>query len=151
MLEGPDLLRPPQAVLFACTSNVIRSPMAEALFKLRFGTKAYVDSCGLRPGSGPDPMTVFAMDELGADLARHRPKSFDALEDDSFDLIVTLSPEAHHRALEYTRALATEVEYWPTFDPSLAEGSRDQRMEAYRDVRDALDRKIRQRFAMLKV
>jgi protein-tyrosine-phosphatase len=137
-------------VLFACTSNVIRSPMAEALFKRRFGTKVYVDSCGLRPGAQVDPMTVFALDELGWDLAKHRPKSFEALEDDSFDLVITLSPEAHHRALEHTRALATEVEYWPTFDPSLAEGSREQRMDAYRDVRDALDRRIRDRFAILK-
>jgi protein-tyrosine-phosphatase len=147
---GPDPSRPPQSVLFACTNNMIRSPMAEALFKRRFGSRAYGDSCGLRQGANVDPMAVFALDELGLDLSRHRPKSFDALEDDSFDLIVTLSPEAHHRALEYTRSLATEVEYWPTFDPSLSEGSRDQRMDAYRDVRDQLDRKIRERFAMLR-
>lgn len=142
--------RAPQAVLFACTMNSIRSPMAEGLFKRRFGTRAYVDSCGLRAGAGVDPLMVFAMDDLGVDMGRHRTKTFDQLEDASFDVIVTLSPEAHHRALEFTRHLAAEVEYWPTFDPTLAEGSRDQRLDAYREVRDQLDRRIGARFAALK-
>jgi protein-tyrosine-phosphatase len=131
--------------------NAIRSPMAEGLMKRRFGARVFVDSCGLRKGDQVDPMAVLVMDELGVDIFRHRPKSFADLEDDSFDLIVSLAPEAHHRALEYTRHLAVEVEYWPTFDPSMIEGTRDARMDSYRDVRDALDRKIAQRFAMLKL
>jgi protein-tyrosine-phosphatase len=143
--------RAPQAVLFACTMNAIRSPMAEALLKRRFGTKIYVDSCGLKRGESVDPLAVAALDELGLDIARHRPKTFDQLEDDNFDLIVTLSPEAHHRALEFTRHLALDVEYWPTFDPTLAEGTREQRLDAFRDVRDQLDARIAKRFAMLKV
>jgi protein-tyrosine-phosphatase len=142
--------RAPQSVLFACTMNAIRSPMAEALMKRRFGTRCFVDSCGLKKGDAVDPLAVFALDELGLDIMKHRPKTFDALEDTSFDLIVTLSPEAHHRALEFTRHLAVDVEYWPTFDPSLADGSRDQRLDAFRDVRDQLDRRIAQRFAGLK-
>lgn len=142
--------RLPQAILFACTMNAIRSPMAENLFKLRFGKVAYVDSCGLKAGQ-LDPMAVVAMDDLGLDISKHRPKSFDQLQDDNFDLIVTLSPEAHHRALEYTRHLALTVEYWPTFDPTLVEGSRDQRLEAFEQVRDQLDRKIRERFKGYKV
>jgi protein-tyrosine-phosphatase len=131
--------------------NAIRSPMAEGLMKRRFGARVFVDSCGLRKGDQVDPMAVLVMDELGVDIFKHRPKSFADLEDDSFDLIVSLAPEAHHRALEYTRHLAVEVEYWPTFDPSMTEGTRDARMDSYRDVRDALDRKIAQRFAMLKL
>lgn len=141
--------RLPQAILFACTMNAIRSPMAEALFKARFGTRAFVDSCGLKKGN-LDPLAVFAMDEIGIDISKHRPKTFDALDDDNFDLIITLSPEAHHRALEFTRHLSLEVEYWPTFDPSLTDGSRDQRMMAYEQVRDELDKKIRSRFAEFK-
>jgi protein-tyrosine-phosphatase len=131
--------------------NAIRSPMAEGLMKRRFGSRVFVDSCGLRKGDVVDPMAVLVMDELGVDIFKHRPKTFADLEDDSFDLIVSLAPEAHHRALEYTRHLAVDVEYWPTFDPSMTEGSRDARMDSYRDVRDALDRKIAQRFAMLKL
>lgn len=123
--------------------------MAEALFKARFGTRAFVDSCGLKKGN-LDPLAVFAMDEIGIDISKHRPKTFDALDDDNFDLIITLSPEAHHRALEFTRHLSLEVEYWPTFDPSLTDGSRDQRMMAYEQVRDELDKKIRSRFAEFK-
>jgi protein-tyrosine-phosphatase len=131
--------------------NAIRSPMAEGLLKRRFGTRVFVDSCGLRKGDAIDPMAVLVMDELGVDIFKHRPKSFNELEDDSFDLIISLAPQAHHRALEYTRHLAVDVEYWPTLDPSAVEGSREVRMDTYRDVRDALDKRIAQRFAMLKL
>ena len=130
--------------------NAIRSPIAEGLLKRRFGTRVFVDSCGLRKGDQIDPMAVLVMDELGVDLFKHRPKTFDDLDDDSFDLIISLAPQAHHRALEFTRHLAVDVEYWPTLDPSVFEGTRDVRMDAYRDVRDTLDRKIAERFAMLK-
>lgn len=125
--------------------------MAEGLMKRRFGAKIFVDSCGLRKAEQIDPMAVLVMDELGIDLYRHRPKSFDQLEDDSFDLIISLAPQAHHRAMEYTRHLAVSVEYWPTLDPSAIEGTRDVRLDAYREVRDALDQRIAQRFAFLKL
>lgn len=137
----------PQAVLFACNMNAIRSPMAAELLRLRFGNRIFVDSCGARAGA-LDPIMVLVMDELGADLARHRSKSFDMLEDENFDLIITLSPEAHHLALERTRREAIIVEYWPSFDPSLAEGSREQRIDEYRALRDQLRARIAQRFTV---
>ncbi|MGE0046346.1 MAG: low molecular weight phosphatase family protein [Hyphomonadaceae bacterium] len=137
---------PPQAVLFACTHNLIRSPMAAGLMQLRFGKLVWIDSVGLRAGREVDPFAVAVMDEVGADLAKHRPKGFDDLEDTSFDLIISLTPEAHHRALEFTRTMAVEAEYWPTFDPSLAQGSREQRLDEYRRVRDALDERLQGRF-----
>ncbi len=86
------------------------------------------------------------MDEMGIDLGKHRPQGFDDLEDSSFDLVISLSPEAHHRALELTRTMAIEAEYWPTLDPSITEGGREQILDSYRDVRDGLVRRIRQRF-----
>jgi protein-tyrosine-phosphatase len=135
----------PGSVLFCCTLNALRSPMAEGMLKMLHGRRIYVDSVGVRAGE-LDPFAVAAMDEIGIDIARHRPKSFDTLEDTSFDLIVSMSPEAHHRALEMTRTMACEVEFWNTFDPSLVEGSRDVRLDAYREVRDWLLRRIRQRF-----
>lgn len=113
--------------------------------KRMHGTRIFVDSVGLRAGS-IDPFTVIVMDEIGLDLKRHRAKSFDDLEDGSFDLIISLSPEAHHRALELTRTNACEVEFWHTFDPSVVEGSREVRLDAYRDVRDWLEDRIRERF-----
>lgn len=135
----------PGSVLFCCTMNAIRSPMAESMLKMLFPKQIFVDSVGLRRGER-DPMTVEVMDEIGLDLSRHRPKTFDDLEDSSFDLIISLSPEAHHRALEMTRTMACDVEFWNTYDPSIVEGSREQRLEAYRSVRDALMRRLQQRF-----
>ena len=136
----------PGSVLFACTSNAIRSPMAEAIAKHYFGHRMYVDSVGIRCGD-PDPFVVAVMDEIGIDLSRHRAKTFDDLEDSSFDLVITLSPEAQHRAVEMTRTMACDVEYWQTFDPSVVQGSREVVLEAYRSVRDGLIDRIRDRFA----
>ena len=135
----------PSSVLFCCTLNAIRSPLAEGLLKRLHGNRIYVDSVGVRAGE-IDPFVINVMDEIGIDMTRHRTKSFDTLEDTSFDLIVSLSPEAHHQALELTRTMACDVEFWHTFDPSIVEGSREIRLDAYRDVRDWLDRRIRTRF-----
>jgi protein-tyrosine-phosphatase len=137
----------PGSVLFCCTMNALRSPMAEAMLKHLHGRQIYVDSAGVR--TGPiDEFAVAVMDELGIDITKHKAKSFDDLEDGSFDLIVSLSPEAQHRAVEMTRTMAAEVEFWNTFDPSVLEGSRESRMEAYRQVRDQLMRRILQRFPL---
>jgi protein-tyrosine-phosphatase len=136
----------PSAVLFACTQNAVRSPMAEGYLKHLHGTRIYVDSVGLRSGHEVDPFAIEVMREIGIDLTRHRHKAFDTLADTSFDVVVTLSPEAHHRALEMTRVMACEVEYWPTFDPTIVEGAREVRLAAYRDVRDGLIRRIQERF-----
>lgn len=137
----------PEAVLFACTQNSVRSPMAEALLKHLLGHRIYVDSVGVRSRE-VDPFVLEVMDEIGIDLSRHRPKTFDDLEDTSFDLIVSLSPEAQHQAVELTRTMACDVEFWNTFDPSLVEGNRETRLQAYRDVRDQLKRRIEERFTL---
>ncbi len=135
----------PGSVLFACTMNAVRSPMAEALLKHLHGKRIYVDSVGLK--SAPlDPFVVEVMAELGIDLRRHHAKTFEDLADSSFDVIITLAPEAQHRAIEMTRTMACDVEYWPTFDPTLVEGSREIRLAAYREVRDQLLHRIRERF-----
>ena len=147
MTRAPPSQRP-QAVLFACGLNSVRSPMAAALLRQMLGTTLYVGSAGVRKGE-LDPFAVAAMDEIGIDIKAHRPMTFEELEDLeglNFDLIVTLSPEAHHKALELTRTLALDVEYWPTADPTAIEGSREQRINAYRDVRDQLLQRIRTRF-----
>ncbi len=147
-MAGPARLPRPQAVLFACGLNSVRSPMALGLFRQMFGKTIHAGSAGTRPGL-LDPFAVAALDEIGIDISRHKPMTFEELEDLeglNFDLIVTLSPEAHHRALELTRTLAARVEYWPTEDPTAAEGSREQRLEAYRHVRDQLLARITERF-----
>ena len=143
----------PGAVLFACNFNRVRSPMAEGLLKRALGDRVYVDSCGLRRDGrddhqGVDPFAEAVMAELSCDLSDHSSKTFDDLDPDSFDLVVSLTPEAQHRAVEMTRGRASEIEYWPLFDPTLVEGSREARLAAYREVRDALAAKIAERFAV---
>jgi len=141
--------RNPQAVLFACGMNQVRSPMAAAIMKHFFGKTIFVESAGVRKGEH-DPFVDAVMDELGIDTQKSRPKTIEELEEWeglNFDLVVTLAPEAHHRALDLTRTNDMEVEYWPTPDPTLAQGSREQRLDAYRQVRDMLLTRIRQRFS----
>jgi len=148
----------PSAVLFACNFNQVRSPMAEALLKLQVGKSIFVDSCGLKRApplneddeEGPgraDPFAQAVMAELGYDLSWHRTKTFAELEDNSFDLVISLTPESQHRSVELARGRAADIEYWPTADPTLVEGSREVRLAAYRQVRDTLARHIAERFA----
>lgn len=134
-------------MLFMCAMNAVRSPMAEALAKHFFGRSIYVQSAGARKGE-VDGFVLTALDEIGIDLSRHKPKTVEELEEWeglNFDLIITLSPEAHHKALELTRTHAAEVEYWPTMDPTVFQGSREQKLDAYRAVRDGLVKRIKQR------
>jgi protein-tyrosine-phosphatase len=141
--------RQPLAVLFVCSSNSVRSPMAAALFAQIFGRAIYVGSAGVRQGE-LDGFAVAVMAEIGLDISRHKPVTLEELEDEdqerNFDLVVTLAPEAHHRALELARTSGVDVEYWPTADPSAVEGNRAQRLDAYREVRDQLLARIRARF-----
>ncbi|OJX74831.1 MAG: low molecular weight phosphatase family protein [Magnetospirillum sp. 64-120] len=122
--------------------------MAEGIYRRIHGTRSYVASVGVK-SEELDPFAVAVMDEIGIDISRHKPRTFDELEDDSFDVIVSLSPEAQHKAVDLTRTIACEVEFWPTFDPTLVEGSREARLEAYRQVRDELERRIRKRFPVM--
>lgn len=116
--------------------------MAEAIARHYFGREIYFASAGLKRGEA-DPFAIAAMEEIGVDISRHRPHTFEDLEDSNFDLIVTLSPEAHHKALEFTRTMAVDVVYWPTPDATAAQGSREAILSAYRDVRDRLTARIR--------
>jgi protein-tyrosine-phosphatase len=119
--------------------------MAEAMTRFLFGSRMRVVSAGLRPGE-PDGFAYAVMDEIGLDISRHKPKTLDELDNLDFDLVITLSPEAHHKALEFSRDRPMAVEYWPTMDPSIVEGARDQKLEAYRAVRDGLMQRIKKRF-----
>jgi len=130
-----------------CAMNQVRSPMAEALARHYFGRSIYCQSAGVRSG-GKDGFMAAVLDEIGIDASRHKPRTVDELEEWeglNFDLIVTLSPEAHHKALDLTRTVAADVEYWPTPDPTVVQGTREQVLDAYREARDGLARRIRER------
>jgi protein-tyrosine-phosphatase len=146
-VEGAKEL--PAAVLFACSMNAVRSPMAAAILSHLAGRRVYVSSAGVRAGE-TDAFAVAVLEEIGIDMSRHKPQTLRDLNDTTFDLIVTLSPEAHHQALELTRTMAVDVEYWPTFDASMmiGSGNREQTLAAYRQVRDQLFMKIKKRFGL---
>src|SRR4029078_40163 len=161
-MAAPERPSRPHAVLFACGMNSVRSPMAAALMRQMLGMNVYVGSGGVEKGESDcfviaargagevdrDSFALRAMEGVVIDISRHKPITFEELEDLeglNFDLIVTLSPPAHHRALELTRTVPAEVEYWPTADPTGTEGSREQRLNAYREVRDQLTAHIRER------
>lgn len=139
----------PASVLFACTMNAVRSPMAAGILQHLAGRRLAVASAGVRAGE-PDPYVFAVMDEIGIDISDHEPHAFEDLGDATFDLIISLSPEAHHNAIELTRVMAADVEYWPTHDATTPAGqaSREAMMERYRAVRDELFRKIKSRFSL---
>jgi protein-tyrosine-phosphatase len=145
---APERAARPQAVLFACQMNAVRSPMAAGLMQQMFGQTIRSASVGVAPGE-LDPFAVAVMEEIGIDISRHRPISFEDYEDLEaldFDLIVTLSPGAHHKAVGLGHRVPAAVEYWPTPDATAAEGNREQRLDAYRVVRDQLMKQMRERF-----
>ena len=142
------MTRSPQAVLFMCGQNSVRSPIAASLLRQLVPRGLYIQSAGVCKAE-LDPFAVAVMNEIGLDISKHKPWTVEDLEDwegFNFDLIVTLSPEAHHKALQMTATLATEVEYWPTSDPVGTEGRRELQLDAYRNVRDGLREKIQKRF-----
>ena len=136
----------PGGILFACTWNAVRSPMAEGMMKQLFGSRLFVDSVGVRRGGVLDPFAVFVMAEVGIDIGVHRPKTFDDLDGDAFDLVISLSPEAQHKAIDLTRSAGCEIEFWHTLDPGIVEGNRETRLLAYREVRDRLRARLLGRF-----
>ncbi len=135
----------PSAVLFACSMNSVRSPMAEGIMKYLHGHEVYVDSVGVHKGE-IDGFAIAVMEEIGIDVGKHKSKTFDDLEDTSYDMVISLSPEAQHKAVEMTRVMACDVEFWNTFDPSVVEGGREARLDAYREIRDQLMARIKEHF-----
>ena len=135
----------PSSVLFACTMNSVRSVMAEGILKKICGEKIYIDSVGKQAGDKNGYM-IQVMAEIGIDLSNHRSKTFVSLDDTSFDMIISLSPEAQHAAVELTRWMSCELIYWPTFDPDAIRGRRETRLEGFRQIRDDLIGRIETKF-----
>jgi protein-tyrosine-phosphatase len=143
--QEPAKTAMPSAVLFICGMNSIRSPIAETLARSLLPSTVYIASAGVEKGE-PDHFVDEVLEEVGLKRISSHPKTFEELEDHYFDLIITLSPKAHHMALELTRTTSVHVEYWPTPDPTLVRGRRNQILDAYRDVREHLKHHIQERF-----
>lgn len=144
-MSAEDGKKLPASVLFLCGMNAVRSPMAEELARTVLPRSVFIASAGVRAGER-DPFVDAVLAESGLSLGERQPRTLDDLEDAYFDVIITLSPEAHHAALELTRTHAIEVEYWPTADPTDARGTREQILDAYRAVRDRLAARLKERF-----
>jgi len=144
--EGSRIVKRPTSVLFVCGKNAIRSPIAELLARKLLPPNMYIASAGVQRGER-DPFVDAVLNEEGLSLDARQPRGLEELADGYFDLIITLTPLAHHTVLERMRGFSVDVEYWPTPDPTLMTGSREQIMNAYRDVRDRLKRQITKRLA----
>jgi len=133
-------------VLFVCNFNAVRSPMAEFIGKHICGQNVQIESVGVDGDLGEvNPFTVSVMNEIGLDISKHTPKHINDLENGSYDLIVTLSPQAHQWAKNYYQNTTILIENWPTIDPTQSRGNRENIIAAFRSVRDDLEEKIRNR------
>ena len=137
IVAAPDV----SSILFACNINAVRSAMAEAMVKARFPGRIFTDSCGVAPGE-PDGFAMSVMTEIGLDMTSHMPKGFDDLDCEFYDVIISFSPEAHERTLELTRNIDCETLYWPVDNLAGLQGSREERLRAYRSVRDDIAAKL---------
>ena len=144
-MTGPEA-RPVQSILFACSLNSVRSPMAEGVAKEMFGRRIYIDSAGLRKAPR-DPFAIAVLREIGVDISDDDPHAIEELDFESFDLVVTLSQEARETISQLARPTAVELMHWPVEDPTLSEGSREARLQAYRAARDTIRSLIRERIA----
>lgn len=141
----------PQSVLFCCDHNAVRSPMAEGIMKKLYGTDVYVQSAGVKGDMDIDGFAIAVCDEVGVELARHRTRSFDEMQEwgddlSSFDLVVALSPASQRHALDLTRLYHLDVVYWPIMDPTgLVEG-REAKLDAYRQTRDQITEQVKARW-----
>tara|TARA_B100000242_G_scaffold286956_1_gene253152 strand:+ start:711 stop:1106 length:396 start_codon:yes stop_codon:yes gene_type:complete len=130
--------------------------MAEGIMKKLYGTGTYVQSVGVINDLEIDGFSITVCDEIGVELSRHRSRSFDEMErwgDDlsSFDLIVALSPASQRRALELTRLFHLTVEYWPILDPTGIGETREMKLVAYRQTRDQILSKLREKWGQFEL
>tara|TARA_B100001093_G_C26756031_1_gene983429 strand:- start:470 stop:955 length:486 start_codon:yes stop_codon:yes gene_type:complete len=129
------------SILFACNINAVRSAIAEAIIKARFPGQIFTDSCGVTPGV-QDGFAIAIMSEIDIDLSQHKPKGFADLDCEFFDIIISFSPEAHERAVALTRNIDCDALFWPVDNLAGLQGSREERLRAYRAVREDIIAKL---------
>ena len=131
-------------ILFVCQRNALRSPIAQALAKHLYINIINSQSAGLFP-ENIDPFAAAIMSEIGIDIAHHKPNTIENALKQKFQHIISLAPEAHHKILSSIENTDNiKIQYWPTLDPSMIHGNREQKIHAYRQVREQLKQKIKQ-------
>lgn len=135
------------SVLFVCSMNSVRSPIAAALARQSFPGRIIARSVGVNGGKA-DQFVHEVMEEIGIDMSIHTPHILDELVANRFDLVITLSDDAPD-AVARKGLEAGEIEQWTVPDPSLVEGSREVVLSAYRELRDGLRRRVRTRLEPL--
>jgi protein-tyrosine-phosphatase len=137
--------RLPASVLFVCSMNRVRSPMAAALTRKLYGEAFPAESSGLQASDEVDPLAAVVMEEVGVDLFDHKPRPMEGVHPAGFNVIIALSADAR-AGVEPLEREGVEIDFWPVSDPTLEEGSREQRLEAYRHTRRELEARITARF-----
>jgi arsenate reductase len=124
-------------ILFLCVANSARSQMAEGLARARFGETVNVQSAGSQP-SRVSPLAIRALAEIGIDITRHRSKAVSEIDPAAVDLVITLCAE---EVCPVFLGKAKRL-HWPLPDPAAAEGTGEERLARFREVRDELMRRI---------
>lgn len=127
-------------ILVLCTGNSARSQMGEGLFRAAGGDAFEVFSAGTRP-SLVRPEAIAVMAELGIDISGHRSKSVDEYSQVAMDYVVTVCDNARDNCPLFPAGRARI--HWSFEDPAAVEGTEEQRLAAFRRIRD----QIRQRVA----
>lgn len=137
--KQPD---PPMRVLFLCTHNSSRSQMAEGLLRARGGPTFEVLSAGTEPRT-VHPLAIKAMQELGIDIRDHRAKGIEAFANEPpMDLVITICHEAQETCPIFPGA--RRQVHWGFPDPSRVTGTEEERLAAFRHIRDLIAAKIAQ-------
>lgn len=130
-----------QRVLILCTGNSARSQMAEGLLRELAGERMDVWSAGSRP-SVVNPLAIEAMRERGIDISAHRSKHLDEFRTQPFDTVITVCDNAAESCPVFPGP-AHRI-HWSFPDPAAAEGSEAERVAAFRQVRDAIEARLRE-------
>lgn len=129
------------SVLFLCTHNAARSQMAEALLRKHAGDRFNVVSAGLEP-TAVHPLTVRVLNEVGVDLSGHRAKGLDGLMGKTTFQLAIIVCERTQKNCPHIYPFALQRLDWPFEDPAEAQGTEDERLQKFRDVRDQIEARI---------
>ena len=129
-------------VLFLCTGNSARSQMAEAFLRKYGGEIFEPYSAGLEP-KGVNPLTVRVLDEVGIDISNQTSKSLDTyLGKTSFQYLVTVCDDADQNCPVGLPGIDERV-HWSFEDPARFEGTEEEKLAKFREVRDLIEEKIK--------